>query len=362
MVAPPPWLDGGKPLLRFLLELARDLDTPMVTYPCGDDYVWFLSEHQNDLSESFLFMQPDQSTLEQILNKATFATLAGDLGIHTPWSSIINGAPGLSLPENVQFPIVAKAISSLKSNPFWGKLRVRQFDTLEEWDHFFSPFKERSDKVIVQEMIPGDDSNQYVYEGLWREDSVELCGFTVKKTRQQPKGYGSSCKAVLQPEPKVLESARTLLGGIRYKGLADIDFKRDARNGVLYAMEINPRLGGVHRVSGSCGLDLVRMLYWLLSGVPVTPIETPANRQYGCPLSKDLRSVIPEIAKKPLATLPWLRSYWPIPKDALFEWYDPWPWLTALGHVFSGAMREVKSWGKKSPCEKVQETPSGGEI
>jgi predicted ATP-grasp superfamily ATP-dependent carboligase len=342
LLAPPPWADEGRVLRDFIVDLTRRFETRLVLYPCGDDYVRFLSTHRESLAESCLFLLPEAGSLEILMNKARFADHARSLGVASPACAVVRSEPGLVLAEGMRWPIVAKSLTSLKDDPFWGILRVKQFDTVREWNDFFTAFAGSGHEVMIQEFIPGGDREQFVYEGLWSPEGKELLGFTVQKVRQQPTGFGSSCRATARLVPEVLEAGRKLLAAIGYRGLADVDFKRDARDGRFWAMEVNPRLGGVHRSGRSCGIELVWDQYRMLAGETITPRVQPAGvkGEWGH-VSKDLRGLLPQLPKHPGLIGPWIASYLSLPMDALFTWRDPGPYRASMGRLTRAVFREL---------------------
>jgi len=345
-LAPAPWEEDGRSLREELLSLARRYDRSMVLYPCGDDYVRFLSLHRQALADRFLFLMPDPSTLELLMNKAAFADAARGLGLAAPACAVVEAAPGLRLPEPMRYPIVAKALTSLHSDPFWGVIRVRQFDGAEDWDRFFRDHAQPGSRLMIQEMVVGDDTHQHVYEGLFSAEGREIAAFTAQKIRQQPPGYGSSSRAVCRLDPEVLESSRRLLSAVGYRGLVDVDFKRDARDGGLRIMEVNPRLGGIHRVGRTFGIELVQDAYRLACGQPARSLSQAAGREgHWCHLSKDLRGLLPQLRKRPWLLFPWLATYLSFPRDALFTWRDPGPWAKAMGRLCAAILRELRSGG-----------------
>jgi D-aspartate ligase len=348
LVAPPPWEEDGESLRQYLLDLARRYARTFVLYPCGDDYVRFLSRNRQSLSPRFSFLMPDAPTLDLLMNKSTFADLARSLGVSAPPSTLAEAVPGLVLPAGMRFPVVAKAITSFKDDPFWGIIRVRQFDSVEAWNSFFEAQQRPGCRLMIQELVVGGETCQYVYEGLWSPDAEEVLAFTIQKIRQQPPRYGSSSRAVSRLDPEVLEQSRILLNAVRYRGLVDIDFKRDERDGRLRVLEINPRLGGIHRVGRSCGIELVQAAYRMACGDRVPrAVQAPGRVGHWCHFSKDLQGLLPQLRKRPGLIFPWLVSYLRLPMDAIFSWRDPGPWAAALRRLFLAVVRELRTGGWK---------------
>ena len=59
------------------------------------------------------------------------------------------------------------------------------------------------------------------------------------------------------------------LAALGYRGLSQVEFKRDPRDGRYKLMEINPRLYQWHGLAAACGVDLPRLAYCDLLGLPL---------------------------------------------------------------------------------------------
>jgi D-aspartate ligase len=72
---------------------------------------------------------------------------------------------------------------------------------------------------------------------------------------------------------EVVEQGLALLRGIGFRGLSQVEFKRDARDGRYKLMEINPRLWQWHGLAAAAGVDLTRIAYLDLIGQPPAPVR-----------------------------------------------------------------------------------------
>ena len=118
------------------------------------------------------------------------------------------------------------------------------------------------DNMIIQERIPGDDSQMYdlhVYVGS--DHKVKLMNLgNVLLEEHTPKGIGSNAATLVEYNEALMRKIQFLLEDIGYEGLADCDIKYDARDGKFKMFEINIRQGRSHyRVTGG-GDNLARYI------------------------------------------------------------------------------------------------------
>ena len=100
-----------------------------------------------------------------------------------------------------------------------------------------------------------------------------FCG---RKLRQTPPGAGTCRVGESVWVDEVVEHGLRYLHGLGYYGLAQVEFKRDPRDGEYKLMEINPRLWQWHGLAAACGVDLVDLAYRELLGERVQRKRTTA--------------------------------------------------------------------------------------
>jgi predicted ATP-grasp superfamily ATP-dependent carboligase len=343
LLAPSPSEGSGGPLARFLVGLSREVGRPLALIPSSDDYVAFVSDHRDDFEGRCRFLLPDRATVDALLDKARFAALVAELGIPAPASAVMAAEPDPDLPEGLRFPIVAKPLTTFKHNPLRKAFKAREFGDREEWNRFFAPWRGAGAQVAVQEKIVGEDDAVYVYGGLWDAAGRPVSAFTGQKLRQFPAAYGSTSRAVCRLEPEVFERSEAFLRAIGHRGLADVEFKRDARDGLLRIIEVNPRQGLWHRMGRTVGIDLVQDACRLASGERLRPIRQRAGVQgHWCYLARDLQRLRQDLRRGPRHALPWFASYIVLPTDAVFSWFDPAPWALELRRLATRRARAIE--------------------
>lgn len=90
-------------------------------------------------------------------------------------------------------------------------------------------------------------------------------------------------------DPETAALGLRLLEGIRYRGVASVEFKRDERDGVLKLMEISPRYPLSNALGPACGIDLPLIDYLHLTGQPLPAAAPPRVGVRWIDVAGDLR-------------------------------------------------------------------------
>jgi D-aspartate ligase len=182
------------------------------------------------------------------------------------------------------------------------------------------------EELIYQEIVPGGGKQQCSYAGLFIEGEP-VAAFTAHRLRQHPPDFGRASTYVAATyDPEVERESRKVLSALKYTGLAEVEWKRDPRDGVLKFLEVNARCWGWHALASRVLGNLPRMLYDSMRGVEVKQ-TTPL---YGARWVKHITDV-------PVALDMWRRGELSITEyvgslcgDVMCcEWHsgDPWPFF-----------------------------------
>src|SRR5688572_3323569 len=121
---------------------------------------------------------------------------------------------------------------------------------------------------------------------------------------------------------EVVEQGLRYLHCLGNYGLAQVEFKRDPRDGEYKLMEINPRLWQWHGLAAACGVDLVDLAYRELLGERVQRKRTDgARRRWAITLAPD---EAPVVVRPPFV-------------DAVFALDDPRPGLVHVRRVLAAS-------------------------
>ncbi|HZG70795.1 MAG TPA: hypothetical protein VEY51_04585, partial [Chondromyces sp.] len=154
-ICPSP-LTNQEELLSFLINEAKKFDKKPVLYTGSDDYVLFLSAYRDELAKHFLFLLPDHSLIENVLDKKKSYELAVKHGIPTPTTYFVDNEEQLEeAASNLDFPCILKPVYG---HEFRKKLNKKAFlihdkaQLIREY-----PFYREFGELIIQEIIPGDN-------------------------------------------------------------------------------------------------------------------------------------------------------------------------------------------------------------
>jgi predicted ATP-grasp superfamily ATP-dependent carboligase len=126
--------------------------------------------------------------------------------------------------------------------------------------------------------------------------------------------------------------------GAGLRGIANVEFKRDSRDGTLRLIECNARLTAANEQVRLAGLDIALLAYSRATGT-----QPPELRSYktGVPLwhpIEDFRAMLKYRARGELTVGSWLRSLRRRQRFPLFRLDDPLPTVHSLS-VKAGRLR-----------------------
>jgi predicted ATP-grasp superfamily ATP-dependent carboligase len=232
-----------------------------------------------------------------------------------------------------------KASDGLRLQARTGKkmVIVRSADELlEQYQRLEDP---AAPNLMLQEYIPGDDDTIWMFNGYFDARSACVFGVTGKKLHQFPVHTGATSLGVCFENPAVRELTCRLMKAIGYRGILDIGFRYDARDGGYKLLDPNPRIGQTFRLFVSReGWDVARFLYLDLTGQPL-PVATPIEGRKWLVEDWDLESSLDYQREGLLRFAEWLGSLDGVEEGAWFAWDD---WLPFQRMVRKFAHRAIE--------------------
>lgn len=325
--------------IETLRCVARQIGCRAVLIPTSDDTAMFVAEHADELSPWFLFPAQRPEVARSLASKKEMYFVAKSLGVPTAETSFPQSRSDvLQFLETAVFPVVVKGIDVMR---LWRNAGRRMFivrsrqELLDTFDAL--PASER-DNVMLQEYIPGEDDTVWMFNGYFNQASDCLLGFTGKKLRQCPVYSGVTSLGVCLENPEVNQTTQRFMKAVGYRGVLDIGYKYDARDGKYKVLDVNPRIGATFRLFVSDnGMDVARALYLDLTGQAVEAGRALEGRKW---LVEDLDTVscfkYRRDGKLPFG--PWWQSYRGIQELAYYAADDPLP-VVAMAVIDAG-----KAW------------------
>ena len=327
----PPWPEGDDASkIDFLLDLSvKNGLKGWLLIPTDDYAVNLASVYHDLLSKQYRVTVPSWEKLQWACDKRQLHKLALKLGVDQPWTKCVPTKEEFARLD-CPFPVILKPAVRLKPTSLaipkaWrADNRDELLARLEEASSFIPP-----ENLILQEMIPGGGETQFSYAALCK-DGFPLASIVARRLRQYPKDFGQFSTFVeTAEEPQVVAASERLLAAARFTGLAEVEFKKDPRDGRFKVLDVNPRVWGWHTLSVRAGVDFSYLLWLLTKGEPVPMLKARAGERW-VHGSADLRVTLGEILNGGLSLSSYLRSLRGPKESAIFAWDDPLPGLLDL--------------------------------
>ena len=242
-------------------------DKKLLLIACADHYVRLVVENKGLLLETgFIVPYSDKSVLDKLTLKENFYYLCDKYKVEFPTTFIYK--PWMNFQLNYQFPypMVVKASDSVAyhKNKFEGFQKAYFVNNKNELINTLRLIYANGydGNMILQEMIPGPDSNEYdlqMYIGSDHKAKLLNLG-NVLLEEHTPTAIGNNAATMTVYDEKLMLNVAHMLEVIGYEGFADADIKLDPRDGVYKIFEINIRQGrSNYRVTGG-GHNLAKLV------------------------------------------------------------------------------------------------------
>jgi predicted ATP-grasp superfamily ATP-dependent carboligase len=203
---------------------------------------------------------PDLPTFKALTDKQRLLDEASKLGISVPAQTIVPARiAAVSMDfHGLQYPIVLKPSRSVSEN---GKGRAK-FSVSYAADESELRYKIRllppaAFPLLLQQRITGPGMGIFLL--IW--DGEQRAQFAHRRLCEKPPSGGVSvyCESVAINED-LRDRSRALLDHFGWRGVAMVEYKRDATTGRCYLMEVNGRFWGSLQLAIDAGVDFPRLL------------------------------------------------------------------------------------------------------
>lgn len=267
----PHYLNQENDLVHFLIDYAQKQNTKPVLFPCADNYVEFIDKHLDQLKEYYLIPMTQQGLYTQVMNKDTLADLAIQHNVRLPKSLRPSDENFLVKVESeIGYPVLIKPVDS----PAFTKVfRQKSFvaKSMDELTSILAKVQDAKLEVIIQQIIQGFDDHMYTYDAYMNDKSEVTHWVTCNKFRQYPINFGASSFTIQKYVPELHTIGAPFFKAMGYKGFAEIEFKKDAKDGQFYLIEINVRTTTLNTMLEKAGVNFPYVQYCELTGHPLKP-------------------------------------------------------------------------------------------
>lgn len=330
------WDLAGEPeseSVRFLRTHAETLDRRPLLIPTDDHGALFVARHAPHLHDSFIFPEQPLGLAERVGNKASLYHLAKEIGIPTPEVVFPRTRHDVErFAETALFPVVLKPIDSGRTDRAKITIPRSTEQLLEDYDRLEDPI---NPNLMVQEFIPGGIESIWMFNGYFDREGRCAVGFTGRKLRQRPPYTGMTSLGICVANDEVDALSRRWLSQVGYRGVVDMGYRYDARDGLYKVLDVNPRVGATFRLFASRdGMDVVRALYLDLTGQPVSEARVAEGRKWIVE-PFDIASSVVYWRDGNLKPWEWARSLRGVEEAAWFAADDPKPFAAMCGRYAS---------------------------
>ncbi|EGV17659.1 ATP-grasp domain-containing protein [Thiocapsa marina] len=333
---------------RYLLSDDSNHLRGAVLLACSDRAIQILAEHHAELGRKFRLDAMNPTAQLCMLNKLCTYRAATAAGVATPryWTPQ-NDRQLEEVRNELVYPLVVKPELSHESQKRFGeKLFIaRDFSELMQ---LFRKVLQGGVDVMLVEMIPGGDDLLCSYYTYLDENGRPLFHFTKRIIRRYPAVHGIGCCHVTDWIPELIPVSLRLFEHVGLRGLANVEFKRDPRDGVLKLIECNARFTAANCLVADSGFDLAMLVYSRLTERPQDPlIHYRVGKRLWYPFEDFLAwRDMPNASRSPFYR--WLLSHRHPATLPFFWWSDPVPTIIAegrrLGEIIERRARKVRGW------------------
>jgi D-aspartate ligase len=301
-----------------------------VVLPCSDDALEVVARHRLHLLElGYITVEANDDVLLAMLDKHRTYALAQDAGIPAPRHLVVREKDDLAaVGLQIGFPCILKPRHSHFFAGHFG-LRQKVFIVRNERElaSRFAVLAGLGLDVIASEIVPGSDDRYAGYFTYLDEEGEPLFHFTKRKLRQFPPYFGLGCYHVSDWSEEVAAQGLAFCRRVGVRGLANVEFKRDAVDGRLKLIECNQRFTLTTPLLSSAGIDLPAAVYGRLIGQDdFRAGEYRTGVHLWFPV-EDLRAFWRYRREGDLRLSQWTRSLLHRPHFPAFSWRDPRPSL-----------------------------------
>jgi len=267
---------GTEEMQPRMLDWLRSGPHGAVVLACSDEGLELIARHRAELIElGYLPMEADDEVLLAMLDKKRTDALAREHGIPAPRVlALSNQADVDAVSGEISYPCVLKPVHSHVFARTKLGAKVLTADSPAALQAEFERMSAMGVELLVVEVITGPDDEYVSYYSYLDERGEPLLQLTKRKLRQHPNRFGTGTYHATTHDPEVADVGLRFLQAVGLRGLGNVEFKRDGRDGQLKLIECNARFTMSNELIRIAGIDLALFSYNRLLGRPTPPVDS----------------------------------------------------------------------------------------
>jgi predicted ATP-grasp superfamily ATP-dependent carboligase len=314
--------------VNFMKKLARDIGGRPALICSADQYVSAIAAKGGELAADYLFCESSMATQALLATKERQYAVAGDHGLSVPRTEFLQSAEdAASFAATARFPCLLKPLHFREwrrdpAHPLYDR-KVVTAKTPAELRELYVSASSMAPQMMAQEIIEGPDTAKLVYLSCYGRSGERIGSAIVKQIRTTPIHFGSASVVEPMTDEQTDRMCNQFFLSLGFRGLCEIELKRDSRDGQVKMIEANPRFSVTADAGYYAGVELGWLHYLDLIGQPVEPVAPSARNFRHIVLIRDF-DTIPSYRREGL--LSWkqlLSSYRPPVYFFDFDVLDP---------------------------------------
>lgn len=262
-----PEIDLTPGFLPRILSFAKEhSQSKILLIGCGDNYVEQIILNRDSYPSNVIVPYIPKQLMDRLIKKRDFYEMCDRFDLPYPKTFVYTKDLGTYFNLGFDFPVILKPSDGVDywHHPFETQKKVYKLDNMAQLKAVIEEIYESgySDALIIQDMIPGDDSYMRVMTTLSGKDHRTV--FTAMGhpllEEHTPHGLGNTSIIMSTKDEALSQKIRTFLESIDYVGFAQFDMKYDVRDGEIKIFEANCRQGRNNYYVTGGGLNIAKYL------------------------------------------------------------------------------------------------------
>lgn len=307
----------------FLTSEASDHLRGAVLLPMVDEAIEVVVDNHSALASKFVLEEGAPDVRRQLLDKLATYERARAGGIPTPWY-VETPAELAQIDPRLRYPLILKPRLSHEFRKRYRGKYIR-IDRAEDLMPRYDELRENGIAVVLMQLVPGSDELLCSYYTYLDEAGEPLFHFTKRVIRRSPPNMGPATYHITDWIPGARDLGLRFFQHVGLRGLGNVEFKLDVRDGQLKVIECNARFTEGTCLAHASGCDMALLTYNRLVG---RELPTMDHYRRGLRLLSpvdDMRSFRELAAEGALDFRQWIGSLAHPQTFPYFSARDPWP-------------------------------------
>uniref|UniRef100_UPI00403FD697 carboxylate--amine ligase n=1 Tax=Streptomyces sp. f51 TaxID=1827742 RepID=UPI00403FD697 len=273
---PPPPGASAADIAAVLRQVAARVSRPAVLVPLDDVSALAVNAPGGEPCAGFLLPRQPRGLAERVADKAELASVCERVGVPHPVTLMPQSpAQAAAAAWQLGLPLVAKWSRPWLIPAGRGLRSTVVVRSAREAEALYLRTPEAGSPLLLQTYLPPGPDRDWFFHGYVDGAGATHGGGAGRKHGAWPRGAGLTTVGRWTPDARLEALVGRLTHALGYRGILDLDFRRDDTTGRYHLLDFNPRPGAQFRLfEDAAGLDVVRALHLDLTNRPL-PAPAP---------------------------------------------------------------------------------------